>query len=483
MVILYVDPDPAVRSRRAEMLAHCGHTVHEADGAEAAAILAQQLKPLEVLVTEGVLGGDFTGFDLRDAVRAKFPALRTVVTSRFDLAEWSAFVEDSTVLCEPVADEALAASVAGDAPPAAAVIDEEPAATDTAPLLAPGTALGNYVIKERLYSEPDSETYLALQQAVKREVALVLLKPELLNDAAVVAGFLERSRVKAAITHPRIAPLYEGLGFDIVEGKRSADRVALHEGPHWQNCGYWAGPTTYAQACAALAQLVGELAELDDAEDALDVGFGFGEQNLYWASHFGFARMSGVNITPFQVEFARERAAAAGLAGRLTFSVGDAVRLNEADASMDRILALQSAFQFNTRAVFFAEAARVLRPGGTLVLADMIVRQGGVAGRSPWAWFTRRRVGWPHANVYDAQRYTQLLRQAGFHDITIKSIAEHVFPGMQQYIARRYAGEPSEAITVYPRDCQPIDQASRLWFAHYGVDDYVLVRAVKNVGG
>ena len=76
-------------------------------------------------------------------------------------------------------------------------------------MLAPGTELGNYVIKERLYVEKDTETYLAFQKAVKREVALVVLMPDLLGDAAAVEGFLERSRVKAAITHPRIAPLYE----------------------------------------------------------------------------------------------------------------------------------------------------------------------------------------------------------------------------------------------------------------------------------
>jgi len=218
MVVLYVDPDPVVRSRRAALLAQAGHAVHEADTAEAAVTIAQGLNPLDVLVAEGFLGGDFTGFDLRDAVRAKFPRLRTVFTSRYELSDFRELIDDSAVLCEPFEDGALAAAVAGkgrpagDSPPQRAVAvaaDEEPSPADAAPLLAAGTVLGNYVIKERLYVEKDSETYLAFQQEVKREVALVLLKPELLGDAAAVEGFLERSRVKAAIAHPRIAPLYE----------------------------------------------------------------------------------------------------------------------------------------------------------------------------------------------------------------------------------------------------------------------------------
>jgi formylglycine-generating enzyme required for sulfatase activity/CheY-like chemotaxis protein len=218
MVVLFVDPDPAVRSRRASLLAQAGHSVHEAADAESAVAVAQQLEALDVLVAQGVLGGGFSGFDLRDAVRAKFPGLRTVVTSRDELSEFGAQVEDSVLLGEPVGDEALAAAVAraggtGTAvdpePPAGEAPEDEKTAPDAPPLLAPGTAIGNYVIRERLYVEKDSETYLAFQQAVKREVALVLLLPELLGDAAVVEGFLERSRVKAAITHPRIAPLYE----------------------------------------------------------------------------------------------------------------------------------------------------------------------------------------------------------------------------------------------------------------------------------
>jgi formylglycine-generating enzyme required for sulfatase activity len=69
--------------------------------------------------------------------------------------------------------------------------------------------LGNYVIKERLYEERETETYLAVQQSVQREVALVLLKPALITDPRALWSFQERERVKAAVTHPRIAPLFE----------------------------------------------------------------------------------------------------------------------------------------------------------------------------------------------------------------------------------------------------------------------------------
>jgi len=87
------------------------------------------------------------------------------------------------------------------------VVDEE----EAPPVLAAGTLLGSYEIKERLYAEPDTETYLAVQQNIGRKVALVLLKPELVSDPEEIEKFKERERVKAGIEHPRIAPLYEAL--------------------------------------------------------------------------------------------------------------------------------------------------------------------------------------------------------------------------------------------------------------------------------
>ncbi len=77
------------------------------------------------------------------------------------------------------------------------------------PVMVTGTVLGNYQVLERLYIEKESETYRALQVAVQRPVALVLLKPEYLKKSDVVEKFKERERVKASLMHPRIAPLYE----------------------------------------------------------------------------------------------------------------------------------------------------------------------------------------------------------------------------------------------------------------------------------
>ena len=71
MVVLLVDPDAEARTLRTKWLKQAGLSVHDAADAEAAVAVAQSLKALDVLVTEGWLDEQFSGFDLRDAVRQR----------------------------------------------------------------------------------------------------------------------------------------------------------------------------------------------------------------------------------------------------------------------------------------------------------------------------------------------------------------------------------------------------------------------------
>ena len=242
MVVLLVDPSDEVRARRAGLFVAAGLEVHEAGDVQSAVSVAQSLKTLDVLVTEAVLDGEFSGFDLRDGVQGRFPSLQTVFTSRYEMEDSEDILDCGTCFLEPVDEAALVEAITGgnvvleEAVAEAVPVEDEAIAEEVKPdsmplveeepaLLAPGTVLGNYVVKERLYAEPDTETYLAVQQSVQREVALVVLRPELVRDAGAVDRFKERERIKAAISHPRIAPLYEAL---IVNGWHFYTREMPH---------------------------------------------------------------------------------------------------------------------------------------------------------------------------------------------------------------------------------------------------------------
>ncbi|HRJ11248.1 MAG TPA: SUMF1/EgtB/PvdO family nonheme iron enzyme [Prosthecobacter sp.] len=206
MTLLFLDSNAATRGPRTEALkAHPGWTVKSVPNvAEALAWLGSATR-LDLLITEAVVDATSTGFELRDRALAKFPQARVLFTTRYDLSGFEDRIAGWTVLPDaPFSPEKLvqkARAALGATPP--------PSIVPQPPHLDPGTMLGQYQVMERLTVEPESETYRAIQVTVQRPVALVLLRPDLLGQADAVADFKARERLKASISHPRIAPLYE----------------------------------------------------------------------------------------------------------------------------------------------------------------------------------------------------------------------------------------------------------------------------------
>ncbi len=208
MVILLVDGHEPTRAARAGLLQREGHEVLQAASAVEAVHFAQEAERVDLLVTEVILEEETFGFDLSEAIMARLPDMRTLYTTRFDLTGYEDDLQGQTPVPQTASDaefvKAVTQALAASPLPVATIADAE-----DAPIMPPGTMLGHYQVITRLYSEPEAETYKAIQFTVQRPVALVLLKPHLLGDAEAVAKFKDRERVKASISHPRIAPLYE----------------------------------------------------------------------------------------------------------------------------------------------------------------------------------------------------------------------------------------------------------------------------------
>ncbi|MGH3680542.1 MAG: class I SAM-dependent methyltransferase [Natronosporangium sp.] len=108
------------------------------------------------------------------------------------------------------------------------------------------------------------------------------------------------------------------------------------------------------------------------AGDVLEVAIGTGLNLGHYPDH---ARLTGIDLSPQMLALARSRADQLGRPVQLR--EGDAQQLDFPDASFGTVVCTFSlcAIPDDRRAV--AEMVRVLRPGGTLLLADHVVSTAG----------------------------------------------------------------------------------------------------------
>jgi ubiquinone/menaquinone biosynthesis C-methylase UbiE len=110
-----------------------------------------------------------------------------------------------------------------------------------------------------------------------------------------------------------------------------------------------------------LAALATATAKVSPApERVLDLGTGTGEAALFLAREFPRASVRGIDMSEEMIRLARKKV---GLDpdGRVAFTVGDAAHLPYGEDSFDLVT------QVNVPP-FFAEIARVLRPGGHVIV-------------------------------------------------------------------------------------------------------------------
>jgi len=179
-------------------------------------------------------------------------------------------------------------------------------------------------------------------------------------------------------------------------------------GSDFHNLGYW-GPATRSrrEACRTLMErIVGLIPERLRHKNGvcLDVGCGKGASTRFLTKFYRPENLTGINVSEKQIERCRQNAP------RCQFFLMDATHLDFPDDKFDVVVCVEAAFHFNTRDDFLREARRVLKPGGRLVLTDILVTR-----RHEKLAKTRLLANY----IPNPRRYSARLEAIGFENIQV----------------------------------------------------------------
>ena len=177
------------------------------------------------------------------------------------------------------------------------------------------------------------------------------------------------------------------------------------------NVGYWLSDTQNQQsACFNLMEkLLGFIPQKKGK--ILDVGCGLGATTNYLLKYYSHHDIVGINISPQQIERCTVNVP------ECKFICMDATQMEFEVESFDNIICVEAAFYFDTREQFLKEAWRVLKPGGQLILADIIFEH------------TKHFGDWsvPQENIVpikDINKYKNIFQQAGFQLLELLTLTD-----------------------------------------------------------
>ncbi len=223
--------------------------------------------------------------------------------------------------------------------------------------------------------------------------------------------------------HENLRDYYEDTWFDYRFLWLDKHTRALHFGYEQP------GERKHDASLLALNHVMAEHVRLRRGEQVLDAGCGVGGTSLWLAEEYD-AEVVGINLVEDHIERARRYGRERHLGGQVRFEVADYTATGFDDALFDVAWAQESACHAPDKKALTTEMARVLRPGGRLVMAEYVV----AADRSTTATddaIAEWEVGWEMTLATRAEWY-DALSAAGFVDIEFDDVTLRMRRSLQR---------------------------------------------------
>lgn len=205
-------------------------------------------------------------------------------------------------------------------------------------------------------------------------------------------------------------------------------------------------------------------AALRPGDHVLDAGCGIGGTAIWMAEQLG-VRSVGLNVQPMQLRMGERIVRERGLHGRVRLQHGDFQRMPFHDASFDAVLIVEAACHAQDKAAVLRECARVLRPGGRLVLAEyLLLRRPRTAGeeRMRRAWLE----GWAIPHLFEAATLPGELERAGFCAVELEDTTARVLPDARRMFRASILSAPVTSYREWRGRRSRLERRNRLAARH-----------------
>ena len=177
------------------------------------------------------------------------------------------------------------------------------------------------------------------------------------------------------------------------------------------------------------------LASLKEGETVVDLGSGGGVDCFLAAKRVGAnGRVIGIDMTPAMIDKARENARK-GSYRNVEFRLGEIENLPVADNTADVVISNCVINLAPNKKRVFAEAFRALRPGGRLMVSDIVLLK-----ELPEAVKSQAHPASCVQGAVMKDKYIETLKQAGFRNVEIMKEEQYSFEDLAQ--------DPSATIIV-----------------------------------
>lgn len=195
--------------------------------------------------------------------------------------------------------------------------------------------------------------------------------------------------------------------------------------------GYWDETTTsVSEALVRENVILAERAGIQKEHKVLDAGCGVGGSSIFLAQNIG-CEVTGITLSQEQVNTSIANAKERGVADLTQFEAKDYCNTGYEDNSFDIVWAVESVCHAPEKAAFVKEAARILKPGGKLIIADFWASKDEYQGddkrvMDEWVW------GWQVHALETSDNFRRYLSEAKMKELSFEDATENVRPSAKR---------------------------------------------------